>query len=385
VSAIPTFAASFGVNQRRLYRTVHSGTTFLRVATLADNTTTTYDDNNADSALGTLAPTDNGVPPNYTAILYHPALGRLFMNDPANPNLVWYTEANQPYTVASTNFQKVGDNTSDLGKGFAIQDNSIIVFCERSTIIGYFPDNTPSNWKWVTSRSPYGSKSPHCLLKYENKILFPALQNGKLVGFADFAGDTVVPSATLLTISTVGSFTESDRIEPDVFNIQESYLGNISGVVYKNKAYIAVTYGSSSTQNNRYYVYDFSISRLKKTKLPSWVPNTGLKPAQFTIYGGSLYFQSSDTVGRVYKMEAGVYSDDGAAIDSYFWTKEYPGFDNEINYQKDFRYANLMVENSGNYPMNLTYRVDSDSGSGDTKAISLNPGGIALGHDELGH
>lgn len=379
VSSLPVAPQSYGISTRRLYRTVTSGTTFMLVATISDNTTTTYDDNNADSTLGAAAPTDNGVPPMYNAIVYHPALGRCFMNDPANPNFVWWSEANQPYTVKSTNFQRVGDNTTDTVKGFGIEDNSLVVFCENSISIGYFPSNTDSDWKWITSRSSFGSSSPYCILRYENRILFPAMQNGKLVGFADFSGTSVTPNSTFLTISTVGSETASDRIETDVFNIQESYVSRISGIVYKNKAYIAVTYGSGSTANNRYYVYDFSISRLKKVNAPAWVPNTGITPEQFTIYGGNLYFQSSAANGRVYKMESGVYSDDGAAIDSYMWTKEFPGYDDEINNQKDFRYANILVETSGNYSMNLAYRVNSDSGDGDVKTIDLSPGGSVWG------
>lgn len=379
VSSLPTAPQSYGVSTRKLYRTVAGGTTFMVLTTLNDNSTTSYDDNNADSTLGAIAPTDNGVPPKYNAIIYHPALGRLFMNDPENPNYVWWTEANQPYTVGSLNFKRVGNNTSDIVRGFAIQDNALVVFCDNSISVGYFPSNDDSDWQWVVSRSSYGSKSPYCLLRYENRVLFPAVQNGVLVGFADFVGDSVAPDSTLLTISTVGSDTISERIEPEVFNIQSGYVSNITGIVYKNKAYIAVTYGTGNTTNNRYYVYDFSISRLSKLKKPSWVPNTGLSPTQFTIYSGNLYYQSAAAVGYVYKMEAGVYSDDGAAINSYYWTKEFTGYADEVNFQKDFRYANIMVENAGDYFMTLAYRVDSDSGDGDIQTIDLNPGGSLWG------
>lgn len=379
LTALPTAPQSWGVFARRIYRTAASGTTFSRLTTINDNTTTTFDDNVADATLGTAAPTDNGVPPKYNAIVFHPGLGRLFMNDTDNPGQFWYTEADNPYTVASVNFQNSGNNTSDLVKGFAVQDNGLVVFCENSIMVGYFPDNTPGNWKWVVTRSSFGSKSPYALVRYENKVLFPAVQNGVFVGFADFAGEAVVPSATLLTISTVGSDTVSDRIEPEVFQVPSATVPNISGIVYKNKAYIAVTYGSGQTTNNRYFVYDFSISRIASQKRPSWVPNTGLNPAQFTIYGGLLYYQSASATGYVYKLESGVYSDDGAAIDSYYWTKEYSGYETDINFQKDFRYANIMVENSGDYFMNLNYRIDSDTGGGDFQAIDLNPGGSLWG------
>ncbi len=377
LTAIPVAPVSFGVNARRIYRTVAGGTAFKRVTTIANNTATTYDDAITDANLGTAAPTDNGVPPKWNVIVYHQ--GRLFMNDTANPNYVWYTELDTPYTVASTNFERVGDNTSDLVKGLAVHNDVLFIFCEKSVTMIYMPDTTAANWKRLVSRSAYGCKSPYALIKYDNKVLFPAVQNGKIAGFAAMEGDAVAPSSSLLTISTAGSEMQSERIEPDIFNIQEAYLQNISGIVYKNKAYLSCTYGSSQTANNRYYTYDFSLSNLKKHQKTSWVPNTGLAPAQFAIYGGFLYFQTASATGYVYKMDAGVYSDDGAAIDSYLWTKEFSGYEDDTNIQKDFRYANILIENSGAWFMNLTYRVNSDLGGGDTQQISLNPGGSLWG------
>lgn len=377
ISSIPTYAASYGVNARRVYRTVAGGSTFKRVATISDNTSTTYDDSTADAGLGADAPTDNGVPPTYSAIVYH--AGRLFVLDPTEPNQVKWSNVGDPYTFASTNFQTVGDNTSDLAKALAVYDNSLIVFCERSITIGYMPSTDDSEWKWITSRSPFGSKSPRCILTYNNKLLFPAVEGGKFVGFAKFAGDTVEPSASLLTVSTAGSETVSDRIQPDMFEVQEGYLQNIAGIVYKKKAYIALTYGSGQTTNNRYYTFDFSGSNLSKNQQESWVPNTGLTPACFTVYDGKLYFGTSAATGFVYELENGTYNDSGAAIDSYFWTKELSGFSNEVNFHKDFRFVNLLVDSAGDYNMTLGYRVDSDSGDGDVQNINLDPGGSLWG------
>lgn len=47
------------VTARNLYRTVAAGSAFLKLATLADNTTTVYTDNLADAALGAGAPATN--------------------------------------------------------------------------------------------------------------------------------------------------------------------------------------------------------------------------------------------------------------------------------------------------------------------------------------
>jgi hypothetical protein len=47
------------VTSRKIYRTAAGGATYMLLATLADNTTTTYTDNTADSGLGAGAPAVN--------------------------------------------------------------------------------------------------------------------------------------------------------------------------------------------------------------------------------------------------------------------------------------------------------------------------------------
>jgi hypothetical protein len=300
------------------------------------------------------------------------------MNDPASPNQVKWTEVGQPYTVATSNFKLIGDNTSDLVRGLAVYDNMLFVFCDGSITIGHMPSTTTSDWSWIVTKIPYGCKSPYGFINYQDKILFPAVQNGKLIGFSAIQGGTVAPSVTFLTVANAGSEMKSDRIEPDVFQFNETYLKNISSIVYKNRGYIAITYGSSTT-NNRYYTYDFSISNVGKKVPEAWAPNTGPNPAQFAIYGGSLYYQTADATGFVYRMETTTYNDDGAAINSYLWTKEFSGSPQDTNFYKDWRYGNILLENSGAYFMNITYRADSDTGGGNTQQVDLNPGGSLWG------
>lgn len=53
---IPVSEAKRAVTSRKLYRTIASGTAYLLVATISDNTTTTYTDNIADGSLGDAEP-----------------------------------------------------------------------------------------------------------------------------------------------------------------------------------------------------------------------------------------------------------------------------------------------------------------------------------------
>lgn len=383
VTNIPVAPASFGISARRLYRTDAGGSTFKRVTEIADNSTTSYVDNIASSAVGVNAPTDNGVPPKYNAIVAHQ--GRMFFNDALNPNFVWYSEIYEPYTVKATNFQPVGDASFDLLQGgLAVYENALYIGGAGASYLWYMPTTDPNDWSLIRTRSPFGNKSPFGNFLYNNKLMVPAMQSSKFVGFAAISGSTIDPEATLLDAAKAGSDLKSDRIEDEIFDVQEALVGNISAMVFKNKAYIAVTHGSGNTQNNRIYIFDFSISNLKKSQEASWVPVDGIRAAQFTVYDGKLYYIDSTATGFVRQLETDVYSDDGEAIDSFYWTKEYSGKEGHENLEKDFRFVKILVEKTGNYFMNLTARTDSDSGDGVTYQVDLNPGSTLWGQFSWG-
>lgn len=381
ISNLATAPVSFGANNLYLYRTkANSQTPFFRIATFT-NGTGSFNDNIADGSLAIQAPTDNGLPPNYNVIVY--AQTRLFVNDAANPGFLWYSEAGNPYTFKSTNFFRVGDNTSDLIKGLAYYDNSIVIFCEKSVWFLYLTDGTPANWVGpLRSNSSYGSKSPYGIVSYDNKLLFPAMQNQVFVGFGAFSGNVLDTSKAFLTVSTAGSDLKSDRIEPDMFTVQTAFVQNISAIVFKKKAWIALTY--SGTTNNRVYQMDFSMSNVAKDQEMSWCPFTGINASQFVIFNGNLYYGTADSTGFVYQCDSGSYNDDGQAINSYLYTKEFMGLEDDPQGSdtamvKDFRFVNMLVDNSGNYNMNFTYKIDSDKGVGNAVAVNLNPGGVNWG------
>jgi hypothetical protein len=71
LSAIPTDAtAGVTVTARKIYRTVAGGTVYKYVATLSDNSTTTYTDNIPDASLGATAPTTNSAVPMKVNIMW---------------------------------------------------------------------------------------------------------------------------------------------------------------------------------------------------------------------------------------------------------------------------------------------------------------------------
>lgn len=372
LTSLPVAPQSHGVSARRIYRTVAGGSTYKRVAEINDNTTTLYDDNVADGGLGVDAPTNKDEPPKYSVIVYHQ--NRLFMNDADNPGLLWYTDLNEPYTVnQSSNFIAVGDQSSDLIVALGVFNNTLAVFGQKHVWLIYMPDTTPSNWQVIKSKSPYTTKSPFGLFEYDNKLAFPAVQNDKFLGIAALSGDALEADSTLLSIATVGSLFKSERIEPDMFDVQESYLGNISATSFQQVGYFTMTKGANQTQNNRIYTMNYSYSDLSKNHAEAWAPWSGLSASQFAVYNGRLYFGDSTAVGKLWRQNSGVSTDNGSAINSYFWTKEFPGQKGEDSLEKDFRHINMLVDLAGAYFMNLTTRTNSDSGAGDTQQIDITP------------
>lgn len=377
LTSIPVAPQSHGVSSRRIYRNVTSGATWFLLATLGDNTTTVYSDDTADASLGAAAPSDKGEPPTYSMIIFHQ--GRLWMNDVNNPSFLWYTDLNEPFTVGSTNFIIIGDTATDQITGLGLQDNTLEVFCRKAIWLIYMQDTTPSNWSIIKSKSPYSTRSPFGICNYNNKTLFPAVQNDVFSGLAALAGDAVDVNATYLAVQTLGSNLKSDKIEPDMFDLPSTYVPNISSIVFENQVLISVTKGSAQTTNNKIYTMDFSQTAISGSQAEAWSVWTGLNAAQFCIYGGSLYYGSSTATGFLYKQNPGVYNDDGAAIDSYYWTKEYAGNQGQESYDKDFRTLNILVDLAGAYYMQLGYRTDSDIGSGNTLDIYLDPNSSTWG------
>lgn len=376
MAAIPVAPTSWGVGSRRIYRNAAADTSvFKLVATIADNTTTTYADNVADAALGATAPTDNGVPPKFTACIWH--RNRMFVNDVSNPNYVFYSEIGQPYTFPTTNFFKIGDKTSDLVRGFSSYGDNLLIFCDESVWLNVMTNvSDDTTWQQSPTTSPYGSRSPHGLaqirLKDNNAILFPAVEGRVFVGFSAIIGAQVDVTASLNSVSTAGSFLQSDRISPDMASINTLYINSIYSMVYKQKVYISVPYGSNQTTNNRVYCVDFSLDNLNKPQPLSWVPFTGIAINQMTIYGGNLYGGDSAATGFVHKLVGtSTYSDNGTAIDSYYWTKEFSGYEDDANYTKDFRYVNVLFDNAGAYYMRVYYRVDGSNDAGNYTQINL--------------
>lgn len=389
VTGIAVPAVSFGVNTKYLYRTYAnsgiSGTYYFLTSLPAS--ASTHSDVTASSSLGASAPADNGKPPAYSYLKHHQE--RLFFVETStNPQYLWYSELGNPFTVKSTSFIKIADGDGEKITGLAVQGNSLVVLKEGSIWLIEMPDTDPASWRRKKADSKYGCASQNSVVEFENLIMFLGQKNFKVTGFYALQGTTISPDgatitnisqdATVLTSTNIISDSKSDKIEPDIFLIQNSYKASTVAIQFDNKIWAALTYGASQTTNNRIYQFDF-IRRDKSRASGSWVPFTGMSAKAFTVYDNKLYFGSSASDGKVHRANNGTYSDNGTAIDSYFQTKEFDGGKLERHYEKDFRQANFSVETLGNWLMRVHWFIDSDKGTGDGVDVNLNPGSSLWG------
>ena len=121
LSAIPVSTAS-GVTSRRLYRTTTGGSTYFFLATIADNTTTTYTDNTADAGLDiTAVTTDLGNPAGTTTSDYLTEIvawkDRLWAVGSPDLDLVYYSGINRFFAWSAANYFPInpkGQGTSGV-------------------------------------------------------------------------------------------------------------------------------------------------------------------------------------------------------------------------------------------------------------------------------
>lgn len=375
VTDIPVAPTSYGVSARRLYRTTNSGTTFLLLTTINDNTTTVYADNTPDASLGASAPTDHDAPSNYKYICSFQE--RLFTVDDTNPMYVNYSELAEPFYFPVLNFIKIGDGDGELILGMRPHGNALMIYKANSVWALYMESTTPTDWRRIKTNAKYGSASHRSVVDYDGLQMFLATRFEKPVGFAAIYGASINPDNTQLTLTAVTSEFKSDKIEPEMASLQTAYNKYVAAIDWKNKLWIACTYGTAQTTNNRIYQYDYQ-RRGEGRTTGSWVPFTGLNINCFVIYNDKLYGGSSIANGYVHELDkANTYSDSpsASAINSYIWTKEFEGKTADIDWQKDWRFANWLIELLGAWVIRFRYRINSDSGSGNSVDINTDAGG----------
>ena len=375
ITGIPTAPISYGINARYVYRTKTGGSVYYYLATISDNTTTTYKDEALDTTLTELAPTDQGKPPNYIKIRAHKE--RLFLVDSTDPATVQYSEIGNPYVVKVLNFEDIGLGVGKI-KMLAVSSDGVIVGKNNSeTWLLYLADNDPTNWQVLKSNSAYGSNCGFNI-NYEDKVFFLGCIGDSPMGFVTLKGLSLVNEPVRTDISATITDLLSFRIEDQINDIARTYLDKITGVHFNNKIYVTFT-DANATANNKMFVYDYQ-RRNESRDIGSWVPWSGLSIGHLAIYDNKLYGTTSgEGVGKVLQLDKeGLFSDSGVAINSYYETKFFGGSKNEEQHTKDFRWLYLWVTLLGSWSMNVHKITDFVSGDGEISTIDLTNAATAL-------
>jgi len=137
LSAIPLGGSA--VTSRKIYRTVAAGSTYLLLATLADNTTTTYTDNIADASLGAQAPTTNST---------------------YNPELVRWISAARQYVETFTQRKLITQTWALKLNGFPCGD-LVLPFSPVSSVTSVtYVDTAGATQTWPADATGYTTDLP---------------------------------------------------------------------------------------------------------------------------------------------------------------------------------------------------------------------------------
>jgi len=386
LTGIPVSPASAGVDSKYLYRNTSTvGGIYYRVTALTANQTS-YVDNNADANLVTLMPADNGTMPKCKYMVEY--RGRVYAaGELANPMRLYYSDALEPETWKSTNFVDIGDGDGFPISGITAYGNSIVIHKndgrgQGSIWLLYVADSTgtadSSNWYLTKSPSAYGTQSDKAM-DFFNNVLFFLNKSG---GYA-FAGTDIAESASQGSSGKFAVDSHTFDIEPDVLAFKNSYIHKAAAINFENKIYLAAPYGSQASGNNRVYIYDYVRASAQDKNNGAWSYMDGVEANNFTIHEGDLLFGSANDDGLIYKM-TNEYNYDDSAIDSYYWTASISGIEEHRDFTKVFRQLFITVSCTGDWDMNLSYKMDFRD-TGDTlTTVDLDGGGSLWGTSVLG-
>lgn len=164
-----------GTTNRKIYRTEGGGSSYKLLATLADNTTTTYTDDIADGSLADAYPAVTDDVPKGSILKMHRE--RLFISgNPSYPNKIYYSNPYLPHYIQQTtniDYMEVSPDDGDEIMGIPIQLGTMVCVkkntIRRLVITSAVSGADPATWyaedpvaftgspaQWSIAQTPYG-------------------------------------------------------------------------------------------------------------------------------------------------------------------------------------------------------------------------------------
>lgn len=381
LSGIPVAPTSYGIENKYIYRTKAGGST-LYYLTSVTAAVTSYADSTADTSLTVEAETDHYQPPNFSLAVVH--RDRLFVNDPSNPQLIWYSDALNPFGYGALSYINVNKGDKEKVVDLQVLGNSIAIFKENSIWYLYIDSDNTTEWQLMRTNAAVGGLGPHCAQPFqpetgESGLVFLGQAEGKPSGFHLLNMGRLQELAVQGMVSNSLSERIDNYLRP---YITYSQRAKIRSLYYRNRLYFAVPYdasGGSATYNNRIFIYDYN-RRSVEGKIGAFVPWSGMNAGAFTTYNGVPYYGDATATGYVYRFEVdSTYTDNGSAINSYYRTRMYRGpRDLERSY-KTWRRAYLWCNLLGAWPMSVYWRSLGETTDGNQASIDLTSSGSVWG------
>jgi len=240
LTSIPTGGA--GVTKRYIYRIGGGLVSALRIATIDDNSTTTYTDNITNAfaiELNITAPFDHDAPPAASGVVHYQ--GRMIAwNTAGNVNTIYWTKPNEYWYFPLGNFQGVGD-TGEQIHACSVLGGSLYIFKERSVwrLVG---DPEDGILELVTGE--IGISGPRCIASARDEIYYSSR-----FGIYRFNGNAPQRLSGFLDpiFNGEGVATGSGDVLP-AQNLQ--YLNTTCLEVSNNMLFVGYSAGAATTNSN---------------------------------------------------------------------------------------------------------------------------------------
>ena len=328
------------VNKRKIYRTTASGGIWLYLTTIADNSTTTYTDNAADTTLGVaIDTTGNGVPPTFAFIeIWN---GYVFMVA-KNSSRVYFSKAGYPNAVDSNDYRDLDANDGTVITGLKRIQDTLVVYKNSSIWNAYGSD-----------RNTFGfTRRVHEIGSSSNQGIVPV--PGKNIHI--FPSTDCFHSYNGIAESIVGI-----GVQKDYQALNQSRLSAITGRPHKTRK-LCLWLGSTgaNSQNDQIIWYDYLQDKWGTRSITNTPANV---IANLLDSGNREQFYIGGYNGYVWQGDSGG-TDDGSAISLDVIDRAHPKTDfNNSEKVKGFYSLFVWFSPVPGATISVSYAVDDPDGS----------------------
>lgn len=327
------------VNKRKLYRTTAGGGVWLYVATINDNTTTTYIDNSPDTQLGVaIDQFGNGVPPKFAFIRYWK--GSTFIV-PKNSSTIYFSKAGNPNAFDSNDYRELGKNDGNVITGMALINDTLVIYKNNSIWNGIGDD-----------RFTFGFvKQPPTIGSICNKGILAVPGNG-LHYFPSQDGYYIYNG-----ISTIATGL---GLQKDYQALNPSRLNVISGVPYKNRKELLWLASSSDSDKSDIIIWFDYLQNKWGTRNISNTKANVISTMRGNDNRDHFYIGGYD--GHVYEGDLGG-SDNGHDISCDVIDRAHPKNDISSETIKCFTHIFVWFEPIVGSTVEVSYAIDNPEGT----------------------